>query len=73
MKASNCVFQWEVAALSLGILHKLLHDYEIQPDHFMDQTIETQGGATVPVNKPAGFVLMVHMLKDSRLFQMVCL
>ena len=63
--------QWEVAALSLDILRKLLHGYEIQGEHFMDQVVEMGSSQPVVANKPAGFTLMVNMLKDSRLYQMV--
>ncbi|XP_045195259.2 nuclear pore complex protein Nup205-like [Mercenaria mercenaria] len=63
--------KWEVAALSLGILRKLLQDYEIQGEHFTDQVVETGTGQTIVANKPAGFTLMVNMLRDSRLYQMI--
>lgn len=71
----NCNYQlycsqWEVASLCLGVLRKLLHVYDIQLEHFTDQVMES-GSGTVVVNKPAGFNILLHMLKDSRLFQMV--
>ena len=62
--------QWEVASLCLGVVRKLLHEYDVQMDHFADHVLESSSGHAV-VNKPAGFNILLQMLKDSRLFQMV--
>jgi len=63
--------QWEVAADCLSILRKLLLEYEPSADNFLDQLVEGPAGNVV-ANKPAGFNILLNLLKDSRLFQMVC-
>ncbi|XP_052238220.1 nuclear pore complex protein Nup205-like isoform X2 [Dreissena polymorpha] len=62
--------KWEIAASCLGILHKLLQEYDVQADHFVDQVVDGPAGHVL-ANKPAGFTILLHMLRDSRLFQMV--
>ncbi|XP_064417895.1 nuclear pore complex protein Nup205 isoform X2 [Latimeria chalumnae] len=56
--------KWEVAEVVLEVFHKLLRDYEPQPDDFMDQAVELQGEELIAY-KPPGFNLMFHLLNDS--------
>ena len=62
--------QWEVAALCLSILKKLLHQHEVKAEDFVDQMVD---GRAVSGNKDPGHTILLHMLKDSRLLQMVWL
>ena len=65
--------QWQVAGLSLAILHKLLTSHEISPDDFTDQSYELSGGGVVTVPKPPGHTLLIHMMNDSQLLRKVLL
>ncbi|KAL4232887.1 hypothetical protein ACF0H5_007574 [Mactra antiquata] len=67
----NPAEKWEIAELCLGILCKILKEYEIQYDDFTDQIVDSGTGHTVLANKPPGFTLMIQLLIDSQLFQMV--
>ncbi|XP_052809828.1 nuclear pore complex protein Nup205-like [Mya arenaria] len=62
--------KWEVAESCLRIMCKLLHEYEPVGEHFIDLLVEGPAG-NVLANKPAGFNILLHLLKDSRLLQMV--
>ena len=66
-----CCPQWEVGAMVLEVLHKILVDYEVSADDFIHQTIEIQGEGTTQANKPPGFTLMEHLLNDSSMMKMV--
>ncbi|XP_072164969.1 nuclear pore complex protein Nup205-like [Diadema setosum] len=63
--------KWEVAALVTKILAKLLAKHEPQPEDFLDQLVELQGGGTAVANKSPGHHLLVHMLNDSSMLQLI--
>ena len=65
------ITQWEVAGLSLAILHKLLTSHEISPGDFTDQSYELPGGGVGTVPKPPGHTLLIHMMNDSQLLRKV--
>ena len=64
--------QWQVARLALEILKKLLSQHEISLDDF-SQSYDIPGGgrAALPLPKPPGHSLLVHMLNDSHLLRKV--
>ncbi|XP_007909424.1 nuclear pore complex protein Nup205 [Callorhinchus milii] len=61
--------KWEVAEVVLEVFHKLLRDYEPQPDDFTDHMVELQGELVTAYKSP-GYNLMFHLLNDS---PMLCL
>ena len=63
--------QWEIAAAVTKILAKLLANHEPQPEDFIDQMVEMQGGGTAVANKPPGHHLLIHMLNDSSMLKLV--
>ncbi|XP_071502201.1 nuclear pore complex protein Nup205-like [Diadema antillarum] len=63
--------KWEVAAMVTKILAKLLAKHEPQPEDFLDQLVELQGGGTAVANKSPGHHLLVHMLNDSSMLQLI--
>ena len=65
--------QWQVAALSLEVLHKLLSSHEISPDDFTDHSYELPGGGVALLPKPPGHSLLLHMMNDSQLLRKVLL
>ena len=66
-------FKWQVATSVLRIIHKLLQEYEISAENFLDQYLELQTGGKVSVNKPPGHTILTFLLNESQLLKMVCI
>jgi hypothetical protein len=64
-------FQWQVAGDCLRILCKLLREYEVVGEDFVDEYVDVQMGGSVPSNKSPGYVIMLHLLKDSHFLSTV--
>ncbi|XP_077999885.1 nuclear pore complex protein Nup205-like [Glandiceps talaboti] len=63
--------KWQVSEAVLQILYKLMKNYSPQAEDFVEQQVEIQGGGMVLANKPAGYNLMIHMLKDSPMLKLI--
>nr|XP_022290304.1 nuclear pore complex protein Nup205-like [Crassostrea virginica] len=57
--------KWQVAGECLRILSKLLGEYEVVGEDFGEDYVEVQMGGVVPAHKSPGYIIMLHMLKDS--------
>lgn len=64
-------FQWQVAGDCLRILCKLLREYEVVGEDFVEEYVEVQMGGVVPTNKSPGYIIMLHLLKDSNFLSTV--
>ncbi|XP_061177614.1 nuclear pore complex protein Nup205-like isoform X2 [Saccostrea echinata] len=63
--------KWEVASDCVRILCKLLREYEVVGSDFGEEFVEVQMGGIVPANKSPGYILMLHLLKDSHFLSTV--
>ena len=68
-----CCVQWQVAGECLRILSKLLGEYEVVGEDFGEDYVEVQMGGVVPAHKSSGYIIMLHMLKDSHFLSTVSL
>lgn len=57
-------FQWEVCAGVLEVLHRLVENYEITPEHFI--------GSNNNYGKDPGHMILLQMYSESNLLRMVC-
>ncbi|XP_078527802.1 nuclear pore complex protein Nup205 isoform X2 [Lissotriton helveticus] len=62
--------KWKVAEVVLEVFHKLLREYEPQPEDFVDQLMDIQGEERVAY-KPPGFTLMYHLLNESPMLELI--
>ncbi|XP_056015581.1 nuclear pore complex protein Nup205-like isoform X3 [Ostrea edulis] len=63
--------KWQVAGDCLRILCKLLREYEVVGEDFVEEYVEVQMGGVVPTNKSPGYIIMLHLLKDSNFLSTV--
>lgn len=63
--------KWQVAADCLRVLCKLLREYEVVGEDFVEDYVEVQMGGVVPAHKSPGYIIMLHMLKDSHFLSTV--
>ena len=68
-----CCVQWQVAGECLRVLSKLLGEYEVVGEDFGEDYVEVQMGGVVPAHKSPGYIIMLHMLKDSHFLSTVSL
>ncbi|XP_069084056.1 nuclear pore complex protein Nup205 [Pleurodeles waltl] len=62
--------KWKVAEVVLEVFHKLLREYEPQPEDFVDQLMDIQGEERVAYKSP-GFTLMYHLLNESPMLELI--
>lgn len=55
------------------MLSKLLGEYEVVGEDFGEDYVEVQMGGVVPAHKSPGYIIMLHMLKDSHFLSTVSL
>lgn len=60
-----------MAADCLRVLCKLLREYEVVGEDFVEDYVEVQMGGVVPTHKSPGYIIMLHMLKDSHFLSTV--
>jgi len=61
--------QWNVAASTLEIMHKLLSDHEVKVEDFVDvpcvDFVQPSSAAPAVMSKPPGHTILVHLTSDS--------
>ncbi len=55
----------------LEVFYKLLLQYEVAAEDFIDQTVDVQGGGKALLNKAPGHSIMTHLLNDTAMLKMV--
>ena len=74
---TSCCDQWNVAASTLEIMHKLLSNHEVKVEDFVDEPcvdFVQPGSTTVAVmSKPPGHTILVHLTSDSATLKTVSL
>ena len=74
-RGCNVSFQWNIAASTLEILHKLLAEHEVKAEDFVDEPCVdfVQPNSSVPsiMSKPPGHTLLVHLSSDSAMLKTV--
>jgi len=63
------VYKWKVGISVLKIFVKILTDYDINADDFMNQEVDIQGVKFGRADKPSGFQLLLLLCSDSPLFR----
>ena len=54
----------------MKVLRKILNEYTVQVEHFVDRTVEMQGINFGKAAKPSGFQLMTSFLNDTPVLRM---
>ena len=67
--------QWNVAASTLEIMHKLLAEHEVRVEKFVDEPcvdfVQPGSTAAAVLSKPPGHTILVHLTSDSAMLKMV--